>query len=864
MPDRAQIRNPESRERRRALLVRMVARACAWLGLLISATVLFGWAFDVSLLKNLVSESGGAKVNAALALGLCAIALQIYLQRLVHRPPISALILAASAALIGFATLAQYLLGINLGIDQILAVEVGGGSDNFPGRMAPNTAACLLVFATALAMIGGGPRFNRAANFGGFSLATVGILAAFGHLTGSFALGDGVAFADMALPEALAMALLGIGLLLSYPDDGIVSILTSDAPGGYVVRRLLPATLVLAPLLGFGVELLVSSGLIAEQMRTFVLVAVLIGLGGWAAVLLAEALNWADGERRKAEEQFRNAFENAPVGFLLVDAQGDIQQANGAAVELLGRGIQTLAGTPLRDYVDGEFELAIVEAVDGLLHGAGEMFDGEIRCVAVGGRRIWVSAAITVVHSARGRPAHLLVQLQDVTERRVYTEQLEFVAHHDPLTGLLNRASFESELTRFASGARPSPAAVIVCDLDGFKAYNDAFGHQAGDELLAAVAEQMRQALRTSDVLARLGGDEFAIVLNRVEAGEALAVAEKLVGSVRETPMRGIEAGVRPVTVSAGVALIEPGDGDLEAAVVNADLAMYEAKIDGRDRTKLHEDKGSPSLRADRVGWLERIREALAEEGRLQLYAQPVVTLRSARTACHAVELRMPTDSGETIGPGAFMPFAQRFGVSAELERWLIHRVIDLLPRSPLPLEINLSAASLAAPESIGLLSDRLTASGVAPRLKIAITELDLIENVALARKAIESLSELGVGFTLAGFGFGFGSLQFLDQLPFASLRIGGDYVQGARERSNDRLVVEMIVRVAREFRVDVVAERIADIETAELMRDLGVRYGQGYVLDRPVPIAEVVRGGRGPRRGPAAVARRIALPRGA
>jgi diguanylate cyclase (GGDEF)-like protein/PAS domain S-box-containing protein len=289
----------------------------------------------------------------------------------------------------------------------------------------------------------------------------------------------------------------------------------------------------------------------------------------------------ADRARREAEERFRAAFEHAPIGMAIVGLDGRFRAVNDALAELLGRDPDELAELAPGELLHADDRPRAADALVPIMRGELDSHASELRLVHADGHVRWVNVHVALVRDGDGRAVHLLGQLQDITERKRYEERLRHMADHDPLTGLLNRRSFERALSRHAAGIRRYGAtgALLVLDLDGFKHVNDTHGHVAGDELIVSCARALRSRLRDTDVLARLGGDEFAVLLPRGGEADAVEVAEALVDVIRSAG--GTERA--RVTVSVGVAGFDDATVTADEVLVRADRAMYEAKAAGRD-----------------------------------------------------------------------------------------------------------------------------------------------------------------------------------------------------------------------------------------------------------------------------------------
>ena len=548
----------------------------------------------------------------------------------------------------------------------------------------------------------------------------------------------------------------------------------------------------------------------------------------------------------EAQERFRRAFEDAPIGMAVADLTGRFLEVNQALCVITGYTAEELTGTTFSSITHPDDLAADYEVMQALIDGTVASQVDEKRYLRPDGTIVWVARSVTLVRDADGEPLHFLDQIQDVTERRRFEHELRHLADHDPLTGLFNRRRFEQELDRHvAEVARYGPrGALLVLDLDHFKYVNDALGHHAGDELILSVAALLQDRLRDTDTVARLGGDEFAILLPNADVSEAEHVASELVRAVREeaTVLAGDRR--RRVTTSVGIAPFGRSDLNGEELLIEADLAMYEAKESGRDRFSVVSPDGQrPEPIRDRVSWLERLRSALDDE-RFVLHAQPIRDLRTGEIGQHELLLRMLGDNDELIPPSAFLPLAERFGLAPEIDRWVVGQAISLLegdPAGTIPLEINLSGRSLSDTELLHLIETEVARSKVDPRrLIFEITETAAVSNIPLARRFAERLTQLGCRFALDDFGAGFGSFYYLKHLPFDYLKIDGEFVSGCLSNRTDQLVIEAVVRIARGLGKETVAEFVSDAQLEAFVRSQGVDHAQGFHVGRPVPVAQL------------------------
>jgi diguanylate cyclase (GGDEF)-like protein/PAS domain S-box-containing protein len=549
-----------------------------------------------------------------------------------------------------------------------------------------------------------------------------------------------------------------------------------------------------------------------------------------------------------AEERFRTAFEAAPIGMALADLDARFLQVNDALCRITGHPREALAAMRLDDVTHPQDVARGRELMRDLIGGRKGAYKIEQRYVHALGHVVWVSLHATLVRAADGTPQHFLIQIQDVSERVRYEAQLQHMADHDPLTGLLNRRSFERELNHhIAQVQRYGPqGAAIVLDIDRFKHINDTLGHNVGDELIVKVAHTLRSRLRDSDVLARLGGDEFAVLMPRGQKEEALSVAESILHAVREQVVVTGAGRRRRVTASVGLALFRDVERlSAEDVLVNADLAMYDAKEGGRDRAAMFTsgERDASRMKA-RITWGERIRDAL-EEDRFTLYAQPIVELSSGEVRQHELLLRMVDEDGEIVPPAAFLSTAERFDLVQEIDRWVVARAIRLMAEQrrvgrDLVFEVNISGSSTGDPELLRIIERELEIGEVNPaNLVLEVTETTAVANIPRAQRFASHLAKLGCRFALDDFGAGFGSFYYLKHLPFDILKIDGEFVRTCATSETDQLLIRAAVDIARGMGKETIAEYVGDQRTVELLRELGVDYAQGFHVGHPGPIEE-------------------------
>jgi diguanylate cyclase (GGDEF)-like protein/PAS domain S-box-containing protein len=440
--------------------------------------------------------------------------------------------------------------------------------------------------------------------------------------------------------------------------------------------------------------------------------------------------------------------------------------------------------------------------------------------------------------------------LGDVVERQLTDDDIRHRALHDPLTGLPNRLLFLDRLgqaTERQRRRRDTRTAVLVLDLDRFKLVNESLGHRAGDELLAAAAPRLKQAVRSSDTVARFNGDEFGILLEDI-AGEqdAIDMAERIAG-VFARPFV-VDGNEHFVTTSIGIALSEGGER-AEDLLRDADAAMHRAKERGRARYELF-DEALRGRALSRLRVENDLRRAL-ERDELTLHYQPLVSLRDRQMVSVEALVRWDHPERGRISPGDFIPVAEENGLIEPIGRWVLEHACRQAAEwcrerpdcAPLTMSVNLSAAQVANPALAETVATVLRVTGLDPTcLALELTESMLVGDDEELFETLIALKALGVRLVLDDFGTGYSSLSYLTRLPLDALKVDRSFVDGLGTESRDTAVTEAIVAMSRALSLRVVGEGAeTEQQVVELAR-LGCDLMQGFYFSRPVPAQEITR----------------------
>ena len=415
------------------------------------------------------------------------------------------------------------------------------------------------------------------------------------------------------------------------------------------------------------------------------------------------------------------------------------------------------------------------------------------------------------------------------------------MANHDPLTGLVNRHRFsellDEELEQVAADGTMS--ALLFIDLDQFKYVNDTVGHTAGDRLLKSVGDRLKDGVRETDIVSRFGGDEFVVLLSDVSQKDVEIVCNELVRGMREYLFVERDDSFT-IPCSIGVTLFDSDRSTPADLLAQADMACYYAKARGRNRYHVYTASGAEMrhMMAE-VSWSQQIQTALREDLFVLRY-QPIVDVHTGEPVLYEVLLRMQPAHRKLILPSAFLPAANRFGFMAEIDEWVICNALEKLAEfraehGDIRFSLNVSGNIFETPHLFQCLEDSLKSNDVPlDAVVLEITEQVAVANMGNAGKQIAEMSSRGYKFAIDDFGAGYSSYNYLKTLPVDYIKIDGAFISELSGDDIDQAIVSSISQVAQATDKKTIAEHVGDYRTFDVLRDLGVDYGQGYFLGKP------------------------------
>ncbi|MEI8667297.1 EAL domain-containing protein [Pseudoalteromonas sp. B131b] len=527
---------------------------------------------------------------------------------------------------------------------------------------------------------------------------------------------------------------------------------------------------------------------------------------------------------------------------LELDQLGKIRFINPAWETLSGHGVKPTLQKPLTAFCINECQEKLQNTICDILGGENQQ-QVEIKLQHKNGTQIWVECRFQLIKNSRNT-ATITATIDNIHERKQAELQLRHLAHHDPLTGLHNRYYFDQQLNRICQPKHTFDDiehAIIYIDLDHFKIINDSKGHHQGDIVLKEVAQLFKDNIGDEHLVCRIGGDEFAVILTNMNLLEAHLVAEGVCIAIEQHTFKS-EDQVYTISCSIGLAQITSKNCDPNECLKQADIALYIAKNLGRNLVHCYskEDSQNKTLQTG-LEWGHEIRQALQQDN-IELHYQPIWDFKQSKVAYFEVLLRLKLND-KLVYPNQFIPSLEMLNDTFLMDQCVIRNTLACVEKHPElnQVAINLSAQSFLDERLLPLIESSLEKYQVSPtRIIFEITESASINNLKATRKMIEKLNSLGCHFSIDDFGTGFSTFNYLKQLPAQHVKIDGSFVRDMLNDPIDLALVKAINDISRSLDKRSVAEYVENKDIFFALKEIGVDYGQGYFIARPMAVEKV------------------------
>lgn len=551
-------------------------------------------------------------------------------------------------------------------------------------------------------------------------------------------------------------------------------------------------------------------------------------------------------ELERSEFMFRSQFALGGTGLAITSLEKGWIKVNDALTEITGYSKQELfkmTWTEITHPDDLDLDLAHFET---LLSGESDSYQMDKRYIRKDGSIVYVHITVAC-YRKNGKVEFFIASIQDITDRTLSEKKIQKLAHYDLLTGLPNRIMAKSrfEQSMQVSEKKDTMVCVMFLDLDEFKNINDSLGHDAGDTFLKEIASRLTSIVRRSDTICRQGGDEFLIILESLsEEKQLLILAEKVLNAIKQPyAINGIDVSS---SVSIGIA-IAPNDGDdFETLCRHADMAMYQAKNDGKNAFHFFNQRLEENA-ASKLQLLSDLRTAI-EENQFELYYQPKINLADNQVMGAEALIRWNHPIKGIIFPIDFIPLAESSGLIIELGQWILEQACYQCKQwqeqgfKKFCMAVNVSAVQFKREDFFEVVVGALEKSGLSVEfLELEITESLLIVDSQRLAELFAKLDALGTKMSIDDFGTGYSNLGYLKKFQIDTLKIDRTFVSNLQLAEHDQAIVEAILQMANSLDLDVVAEGVEDETTATLLRELNCQYAQGYYWSKPIRNSEFI-----------------------
>ena len=562
----------------------------------------------------------------------------------------------------------------------------------------------------------------------------------------------------------------------------------------------------------------------------------------------AEVLEKQAVALKESEERFRSAFDYAPIGIALVSPNGNWLKVNHALCEILGYTQEEFLATDFHSMLSSEDLGNTLIKIHELVSGKITSCQMEQKYIHKDGKNVWASWSVSSANDSESEKSNLIFQIQDITDKKLAEEKLQYEATHDALTGLPNRAFFLQRLENALEKAHENPnhkVSVLFIDLDRFKIVNDSLGHLIGDQLLIGISERLRDCLRPADIVARLGGDEFTILVEgKHQDKEVINIAER----IKEKFAIPFDLSGQEVYSSASIGILHSSENHHNSADLlrDADTAMYQAKRAGKDRHEVFDEKMFKAAK-ETLQLENDLRRAVGRE-EICVYYQPIHSLASGRVLGFEALARWKHREFGLLSPIKFIPLAEEIGLIDALGDQIMRIACSqmrelkdsLIDGEDYTLNVNLSCKQFKQPNLVQNIKQILDETNFPPdKLKIEITESVFFEHKDNAVKMLNQLRELGIEINIDDFGTGYSNLSYLMQLPISTLKIDRSFIEPIKHAGSNVEIVQTIVMLAQNLGMKVIAEGVETEAQLEQLKKLNCESAQGFYFSKPMTFEE-------------------------